>query len=292
MGKEKDIDSVGLDGILYQTATEASGVFIEEGYGFVRDTNVISQDDWTKYMKPYRTADFQIIMVKDGIGKLQLNMQEVVIQQGDVIVLKPGVLVMQDSFSESINVGIVAYSGNLQEWIMQEPFGIIHPTGQNLENINNYFGLIEQTLLYQPKNKLIIEPLIISLLYYCGDLCKNDDSRDVRKRLAGDDRNQELFKSFMQLLNTYGKQEHKIPFYAEQLNITPNYLNSIVRKVSGETMNHWIDLLLVSEAKAALAYSTMTVQQISDALSFSTVAFFCKFFKKQTGMTPMEYRKS
>lgn len=292
MSVERDIDAVGLDGILYLTATDSFGVFIEDGYGLVKGTNVIPPDDWTKYLKPYHTADFQIMIVKDDISKLQLNMQEFIIQQGDVIILKPGVLVMQNSFSDSINVGIVAYSGNMKEWIMQEPYGIIHPVGQNMDNVNRYFGLIEQALLYQPKNKLIIEPLIISLLYYCGDLCTNDESRDVRKRLKGDDRNQELFKSFMQLLNTYGKQEHKIPFYAGQLHITPNYLNSIVKKVSGETMNHWIVLLLVSEAKAALAYSTMSVQQISDALSFSTVAFFCKFFKKHTGMTPVEYRKS
>lgn len=289
---DKKIDAVGLEGILFQTATETPGVYLKDGYGMVANTSAIAHEDWQKYMKPYRTADFQILLVKDGIGQLQYNMEENVIQHGDVIVLKPGVLVMQEKFSESFNLGIISYGGNLQEWIMEEPYATIHPDSLQMDNINGYFKMAERMLQYKPDNKQIIEPLIVSLLYYCGSLCSEDDSKVVRARINGEDREHELYSSFMKLLNEYGKTEHKIPFYADKLNVTPNYFNYVVKKVSGQTIGHWINLLLVSEAKAALAYTSMTVNEISDALSFSSSAFFSKFFKRHVGMRPLEYRKS
>ena len=58
-----------------------------------------------------------------------------------------------------------------------------------------------------------------------------------------------LFDQFMQLLGEYNKRERNVSFYARQLNITPKYLSSVVKEVSGKTAAKWIDESVILEAK-------------------------------------------
>ena len=81
-----------------------------------------------------------------------------------------------------------------------------------------------------------------------------------------------------------------VGFYAGQLNLTPKYLTTIIRKTSGRTAVQWIDDYVVLEAKNLLKYSTMSIQEISYYLNFPNQSFFGKYFKNHTGMTPTAYR--
>ena len=81
-------------------------------------------------------------------------------------------------------------------------------------------------------------------------------------------------------------------FYAKQLNITPKYLSSVVKEVSGKTAARWIDESVILEAKALLKYSGMSIQEIAYHLNFSTQSFFGKYFKRYVGMSPLAYRNN
>ncbi|MCD8296593.1 MAG: helix-turn-helix domain-containing protein, partial [Prevotella sp.] len=88
------------------------------------------------------------------------------------------------------------------------------------------------------------------------------------------------------------KKEHSIGFYADKMCVTPRYLGVAVKNTSGVTAKEWIDRAVVTTAKVMLRHSNKQVTQISDELDFPNPSFFCKFFKRMTGITPQEYRAS
>ena len=100
----------------------------------------------------------------------------------------------------------------------------------------------------------------------------------------------EYFNQFMGVLARHYMQQRSVGFYAGQLNLTPKYLTTIIRKTSGRTAVQWIDDYVVLEAKNLLKYSTMSIQEISYYLNFPNQSFFGKYFKNHTGMTPTAYR--
>ena len=106
------------------------------------------------------------------------------------------------------------------------------------------------------------------------------------------DRETELYGLFMTNLQRYAFQHRTVDFYAGKLCVSAKYLSRVIRQASGRSPSQLIQERVVLEAKSMLATSTMTVRQIADALNFSSDNQFCQYFKKQSGLTPMEYRNA
>ena len=82
-----------------------------------------------------------------------------------------------------------------------------------------------------------------------------------------------------------------VAFKGIKMCMTPRYLSTIIKQVSGITAKEWIDRAVVTNAKVMLRYSSRQVAEVAYALNFPNVSFFCKFFKHATGQTPQEYRE-
>jgi AraC-like DNA-binding protein len=95
---------------------------------------------------------------------------------------------------------------------------------------------------------------------------------------------------FLNLVNTNYLQQHAIRFYADKLAITPNYLNEVIKKSIGMNAKLYIQNRIISEAKRMLTYTDMPVSAVSDALCFENASYFIRFFRNQTGRTPLQYR--
>ena len=81
-------------------------------------------------------------------------------------------------------------------------------------------------------------------------------------------------------------------FYAEKLNITPKYLSREIKRITGRTVQEWINRLTIMEMKKQLNIPGRTIMQISEDMDFSSPSAFVQFFKLHTGTTPLKYRKS
>ena len=103
-------------------------------------------------------------------------------------------------------------------------------------------------------------------------------------------RQDELFVQFIHLVYEYGDKEREVSFYADKLCITQRYLARILRQLSHETAKEIIDRHCVQEIKARLRTTNESIQSIAFDLRFPDQSFFTRFFKKQTGMTPKEFR--
>lgn len=97
--------------------------------------------------------------------------------------------------------------------------------------------------------------------------------------------------NFFKLINEHAVREHHLCFYAGHLCISEKHLTRIIRETTGDTPYSFICHELVHHALELLDDHTISIGQIADTLNFSDQASFCKFFKKQKGLSPMAYRK-
>ncbi|MGL4632485.1 MAG: helix-turn-helix domain-containing protein, partial [Leadbetterella sp.] len=104
--------------------------------------------------------------------------------------------------------------------------------------------------------------------------------------------NELLFRNFHMMVNRFYLTKKTVDEYAELLNVSSNHLSKTIKQVSGINALHFISERLVSEAKSLIQFTSSDIVEIAYQLNFSDAANFGKFFKKHTGISPLEHRKS
>ena len=97
---------------------------------------------------------------------------------------------------------------------------------------------------------------------------------------------------FESLMERHFREEKLPSFYAEQLHITLKHLNRICNEILGKTATEVIAGRVVLEIKRMLSDKQLSVNEIADALGFEDYSYFSRFFKKQTGHSPTDFRKN
>ena len=105
-------------------------------------------------------------------------------------------------------------------------------------------------------------------------------------------RHEQLGDELFRLLSRHCRTHRSVSFYAEKLNITPKYLSREIKRITGRTVQEWINRLTIMEMKKQLNIPGRTIMQISEDMDFSSPSAFVQFFKLHTGTTPLKYRKS
>ncbi len=100
----------------------------------------------------------------------------------------------------------------------------------------------------------------------------------------------ELFNRFMMLLERDYKISRDVNYYAAQMNISSKYLTNIVNQVTGHTPKTIIDQYVILQLKLHLKRSTQSIKEMAWEFHFADVSFFCRYFKKHTGLTPQQIR--
>ncbi|WP_157582638.1 helix-turn-helix domain-containing protein [Spirosoma arboris] len=104
--------------------------------------------------------------------------------------------------------------------------------------------------------------------------------------------NYAILKNFQKLIEANYNTLRLPKEYAEKLFLTPNYLNTICRQLMGVSSGEVIRIRIVMEAKRQLVNLDLTVAEIAYNLNFEDTSYFTKFFKKQAGVTPKEFREA
>jgi len=104
-------------------------------------------------------------------------------------------------------------------------------------------------------------------------------------------RKEEIFHRFMELIERDHARFHDVNHYAEELCITPKYLNIISTQKTKKTPKKIIDDYLVLQIKMALHSTNLSIAELCDRFGFSDQSFFVRYFKTHVGMPPTAFRK-
>ena len=102
---------------------------------------------------------------------------------------------------------------------------------------------------------------------------------------------QRLADKFMRMVEQSDGRIRKVDDFANQLNITPKYLSTLLKETMNRRPSEMIHFYTLKAIKHRLRFTDMTMQEIANDLNFPNASFFGKYFKEHAGMTPLDFRK-
>lgn len=247
---------------------------------------------------PFVIDDYRFGVLMRGEAYAGINLVERHITSGTLVFVGPGTIISPRWFSDDVEIyGMALFS----HFPMPFATGQMPPTfnGQvrdfqirvgegDLQTVRNIINAAWH-IVHQPDYNLqTVSGLVSALMYHYDGLYRKHS--DVL--LASQSREQTIFDRFIYLVNQYAAKEHRMGFYAGKMCLTERYLGTVIRNASGTPAKEWIDRAIITRVKIELKHTDKSVLQISDEMNFPNASFFSKYFKRLTGLTPLEYRLS
>lgn len=136
--------------------------------------------------------------------------------------------------------------------------------------------------------KKIIGSIVNAMLYeLLGNMKKDSDPYEIGLT----SQREVLFKKFIKLLSTTRIRSRNVSWYAERLCVTPKYLSTVSKQVSGKTAFAWINEFILKDIRYWLKNSDKTIKEIAELLKFPSISFFGKYCRSHFGVSPTECRK-
>jgi len=99
-----------------------------------------------------------------------------------------------------------------------------------------------------------------------------------------------IFDRFLTQLSKEHNKRQPVSYYASVLHITPKYLSTVCKHVSGKSPSRWITERVMDDIYEQLRNTSLSVKEISHKLGFPNSSFFGQYFREEAGMTPLAYR--
>ena len=260
----------------------------------IEDATLISQPDFAinrgvvvataigriiKKGEPYRFMENRIVRVLRGFISISVNLNEYLITEGEALYIGQNSVMEITDYDSNTVVDLLGFKLSEENENIKDEYLIGR---ENELWMEEYFRLLYTIAATQPFDRRSVEHLLSSLHYRIVDSIVSSHHPKGRK--------EELFNLFIELLNTY-RGKYDLTFYADSINISPQYLSRLVFEISGTAASDWINRTVTLQAKLLLRNSRLTIEHIAEELHFSTTPYFCRFFKREVGLTPTEYRR-
>jgi len=271
-------------------------------FSFKKLEDLYSRLDGKRNTVPHRHNYYNIYYIEKGKGTHVVDFMEYRIEDNQLYFVLPGQmhrLVFEEqpvgriiSFTEEfiINNAIPEYLIN--DIYLFDDYGQSPPLPVSENSLVVYQNLFSQIDLFSTSlEKYTMEAvgaLVKLLLIQCNNHCslhKSDNPQFLETT-------NHILRNFKQLLNQHYAELHMVNDYADKLAVTPDYLNKTVKSITGKSAKEHIQSKLIVEAKRSLLFSGLSGKELAYALGFEESAHFNNFFKKNTGLTPTEFKTS
>ncbi len=258
------------------------------------------------YISPNRRQFYKIFHITSGTGILTVGLHQYELNPGDIAFLHPDEIMSWQTTSVDtgghfclIHPHYFDNETHLIQLFRQYPYfkpsqAVIQLAAAQSVKVNQYFEAIlqEEEGEQEDKKQAILLHLQMILLEaqragkHLTDVAVPESYRYVYGFLS-------LLESAFQVQgpDTVVKIKTAAEF-ADQLNVHPNYLNSLVKTQTGKTLREHIQDRLLYEAKSLLLQTDWDIKGISYVLGFSEPPAFTSFFHKKERVSPSKYREN
>ncbi|MDH6310220.1 AraC family transcriptional activator of pobA [Dysgonomonas sp. PFB1-18] len=238
-----------------------------------------------------------------GRGKIKINFKEYEIKANTIITVLPSFVIEYLERTEDLMVEFLIFSIDfmtqmppstrdidISRSLVQSP--CIEISADEAERYVEFHSFIVKQYKRKdhPFRVQMAKGLLYSLLSEVGGFYYSR-MQETGQEVKASSHQEEQVSAFFRLLLQHHKDEKSLQFYADKMFLTPKYLSTIVKDRTGRTAFTWINEALIASAKYLLKTTNNTILQISDELNFPNASFFGRFFKKHTGLTPVQYRE-
>jgi AraC family transcriptional activator of pobA len=112
----------------------------------------------------------------------------------------------------------------------------------------------------------------------------------INENLVNKGKGQILVKRFFHLVEENYQKNLSLSEFAGMIGVTANHLTQIVKQLTGKTSSQIMKAKQLLEIKRLLVHTNLNVSEIANQLNFEDQSYFTKFFKRETGITPLQYR--
>lgn len=272
-------------------------------------STILEQDFWLlesigptmlkSLSEPVKFASSTWIFVRKGECKADINLVKYDVKAPAFVSIKSSHIMQPTYFSDDFNAAVMVMSKRLSEnlfmYLNNSPLAAVaarHPVATIPEDTVSAFedflketrAIISET--YNPNGSLALLYNLLLFIHRHGYKAYEV----YKEEMAG--RQGRMSDQFMMLVQQNFRKHRFLEFYANELEVTPKHLSRTVKKQTGFSAVEWIERHVILEAKVLLKSSNLNIQQIADELNFPSQSFFGKYFKKQTGLSPKEFRNS
>lgn len=244
---------------------------------------------------------YHLVLFTEGSGNHSIDFQNFEVQPYQIYFMIPG-QVHSWQFTSKADGYIINFSPSFfQSFLLRSDY---------LENFNFFSDDVKDAVINIPKQEQskivsLFEELLAEINNTNNIIFKFDAIRilllqvfihiarisDTKPSLQTNSYNHILLKSFKQLIEKNYKTLKLPKEYAPLLYITSNHLNAVSKDILGIPAGEFIRNRIALEAKRLLINFELSISEIAYQLNFKDNSYFTKFFKKQTGSTPEEFRK-
>ena len=239
-----------------------------------------------------------MLVVLEGEADVIINLMEYHLDKNTIGFLGYGTIIQPVRFSDDLRVCGMMMQKGLAERVLHNHMTTIHLAEDKTRSCK--IGIGEVEMLSKIHSTLwdivgqhgfredIVVPTLMTFSNYFVSLMEGEQQRFMRSATHSN----RVFKQFISLVNKHCTEEHSIGYYADQMCLSAHHLGLVVKSESGVTAKEWIERAVITQAKVLLKSSDLQAAEVASRLSFSNPAFFSKYFKRITGLTPQEYKRS
>ena len=255
--------------------------------------------------KPGKLNAQAIIICSKGKMKITCNFRNYMLSENTVFISQPNNTLSLDVTEDFEGYIMATTEQGLSDYtidpkhipdLMDKAYDspMIQIGKEECDRMCNAMGLLSDYIKEKtasPFRSSIIKSAISTFAYLTAETI-HSHLPDIEYEMRSIKRKKEHFNRFIRLLGENYTKHREVSWYADEMTLTPRYLTTTIRNVSGYTVSEWISKFVIKDAKYLLKHSDMTVQQVAYELNFPNQSFFGKFFKKHTGMSPGSFRAS
>lgn len=246
---------------------------------------------------PHRHDYYMLFFATAGEGRQVIDFHSYPTHAGQVTLMYPGQLhaweqsAQLKGFLVFFTEGFFSMRYNNNN-LLDFPFFQYQPEGPFVETAERqpHFEVLFRLMLeeYEAQGLDAIRALrsyLNIILIECKRLYQETE------KVGRKDSGQQILRDFERLIQQNFHRHHLVRDYAQQLLLTPNYLNAVCKRLRGKSAGTLIRERIMLEARRLLAHDDQTVAEVGQGLSFQDNAYFCRFFKKYEGLSPEHFRR-